>query len=277
MKTILRLTAAALVAVLGTAREAPAAPASARDLQRAAAECQEGTRLLTANDVAKAKERFGKALGFVATYPDAHLGMGHVDMREGKFDEALKEYQLAREGYQELGESLMDLQGKRFNETQRTIGTLRDNLRNLRSSQTQNSARADPTRIDREAAMIEDQIRRLEAVQMPMRDKPTEAPGEIYFHMGNAQFRLERIDDAIASWETCAQKAPKFSMVFNNLAVVYWKKGRLDDAKKALAHAKELGFPVNPQFQADLDAASGGKPATAPAVPAPATAEPAKP
>jgi len=171
----------------------------------------------------------------------------------------------------------MDLQAKRYTETQRTIATLRDNLRNLQSAQTQNSARAEPTQIQREIATIEDQIHRLEAVDMPSRDKPTEPPGEIYFHMGNAQFRLNRIDEAITSWETCALKSPKFAMVHNNLAVAYWKKGRIGDAKKALTHAKELGFPVNPQFVADLDkaaASAGTAPppppsATAPAAPAP--------
>jgi len=271
---------AALMAAPAGSPAFAAAPAAFNDLRRAAGECQEGTKLLMANDVAKAKERFGKALALVPTYPDALLGMGHVDMKEGKYEAALASYEGARDGYRELGESIMDLQAKRFTETQRTIGTLRDNLRNLQSAQTQNSTRADPTQIDRQVATIEDQIRRLEAVEMPSRDKPTEPPGEIYFHMGNAQFRLDRIDDAIASWETCAAKSPRFAMVHNNLAVAYWKKGRLDDAKKALAHAKELGFPVNPQFVADLDKASAGaRPAAAggppaPPVAAPGTAEP---
>ena len=55
---------------------------------------------------------------------------------------------------------------------------------------------------------------------------------------------------------TCAAKSPKFSMVQNNLTVAYWKKGRFDDAKRALARAQELGFPVNPQFKTDLEQAS---------------------
>jgi Flp pilus assembly protein TadD len=270
MRSIPRLKAvAAVIAVFCSARAASAVPATARDLQRSMAACSEGTRLLVANDVAKAKESFTKALTFVPTYPDGHLGMGHVLLREGKFQEALDEYMKARDGYQELGEALLDIQAKRFNDTQRTIATLRDNVRNLQSSQTQNSTRADPSRIDREIATTEDQIRRLEAVQMPMKDKPTEAPGEIYFHMGNAQLRLDRVDDAIASWETCAQKSPTFSMVQNNLAVAYWKKGRFDDARRALARATELGFPVNPQFKADLEkaaaaAGAGGAPANPP-------------
>jgi len=275
MRSISKWAAALAAAACLAMRPAPAAPASAGDLRRAAGECQEGTKLLMANDVAKAKERFGKALAIVPTYPDGLLGMGHVDMREGKFEDALKSYQGARDGYKDLGESIMDLQAKRYTETQRTIATLRDNLRNMTSSQTENSARADPTQLQRAIATTEDQIRRLEAVDIPSRDKPTEPPGEVYFHMGNAQFRLERIDDAIDSWETCAQKSPKFSMVHNNLAVAYWKKGRLDDAKKELARAKEMGFPVNPQFVADLEKASaaGGAPAPG-SSPAPAPGNP---
>jgi tetratricopeptide (TPR) repeat protein len=275
MRSISKWSAALAAAAYLTMGPAPAAPASARDLQRAAGECQEGTKLLMANDVVKAKERFTKALTLVPTYPDALLGMGHVDMREGRFDYALKAYQGARDGYKDLGESILDLQAKRYTETQRMIATLRDNLRNMQSSQSQNSTRAEPTQVDRRIAETEDQIRRLEAVQMPSRDNPTEPPGEVYFHMGNAQFRLNAIDDAIDSWEMCAQKSPKFSLVHNNLAVAYWKKGRVDDAKKALAHAKELGFPVNPQFVADLEKASsaGGPPAN----PSPTASAPAKP
>jgi len=283
MRSIGRFSAAALLALGLAHHQLTAAPATPRDLQRAASECQEGTKLLMSGDVARAKDRFGKALGLVATYPDAHLGMGHVAMREGRYEDALKEYQQARDGYQELGESILDLQAKRYTETQRTIATLRDNLRNMTSQNAQENARVQPTQLEREVAATEDQIRRLEAVQMPSRDNPTEPPGEIYFHMGNAQFRLDRNDDAIASWETCAAKSPKFGMVHNNLAVVYWKKGRFDDARGAIAHAKQLGFPVNPQFQADLEKAAAASGATAsaaappPAAAPPAAAAPAEP
>jgi hypothetical protein len=45
-------------------------------------------------------------------------------------------------------------------------------------------------------------------------------------------------------------------MVHNNLALAYWKAGRLVDAKASLARAEELGFPVHPQFKADLHGAS---------------------
>jgi len=82
---------------------------------------------------------------------------------------------------------------------------------------------------------------------MPVRGEAREAPGEVWFQIGNAQFRLGRLDEAIVSWETCAKKSPKFAQVHVNLAVAYWKQGRFDEARKALARATELGFPVNPR------------------------------
>ena len=55
-------------------------------------------------------------------------------------------------------------------------------------------------------------------------------PGELHFYIGNALFNMNRLDEALEAWETCARMTPRFSLVYNNLAVAYWKKGRLDRA-----------------------------------------------
>ncbi len=81
-------------------------------------------------------------------------------------------------------------------------------------------------------------------------------PGEFHFYVGNAMFQLGRVDGAVESWERCRDAKPRFAMVYNNLALAYWKQGRLDDAVAALDKAGELGFPVNPDFRADLTRAS---------------------
>jgi tetratricopeptide (TPR) repeat protein len=224
----------------------------------------------------KAKERFGKALATGPELPGRALGMGHVDMREGKFEARSRRTRGARTATASSASRSWTFRPSATPRTQRTIATLRDNLRNC-SPRRRRTPPRDPTQIDAEIATIEDQIHRLEAVDMPSRDKPTEPPGEIYFHMGNAQFRLDRIDEAIASWETCAVKSPKFAMVHNNLAVAYWKKGRLDDAKKGARAREGARLPREPAVRRrprqSAAAAEGIRPAapsaTAPAAPAP--------
>src|SRR6185436_3684051 len=71
------LVSTGLAAAVVVRLAAAAPPASANDLRRASGECQQGTKLLMAGDVAKAKERFAKARELVPSYPDALLGMGH--------------------------------------------------------------------------------------------------------------------------------------------------------------------------------------------------------
>lgn len=250
---------------------------SARDLQKAASFSEHGGKILETGDVAKAKAEYEKALVAVASFPDAHLGLGHVAMKEGRFEDALKEYEAAKAGFAELGDAIFDLQVKRYNDTQRQIASLRDSLHNRQT--TLNAGRGtggDNTYVERQIAQLEEAIRRLEAVTMPTKDAPRDPPGEVYFHLGNAQFRLNHLDEALAAWETCAIKSPRFPMVRNNLAVAYWKKGRFDEAKASLARAQELGFPINPQLKADLEkaaeAAKGG--AAPPAAATPPTQNP---
>jgi Flp pilus assembly protein TadD len=63
---------------------------------------------------------------------------------------------------------------------------------------------------------------------------------------------LSRDEEALEAWETCVREDPSFSLVYNNLAVAYWKAGRLDEARAALTKAEELGVQVNPEFKAAL-------------------------
>jgi tetratricopeptide (TPR) repeat protein len=132
--------------------------------------------------------------------------------------------------------------------------------------------------IQRQIAQLQDAVHNLEAVQMPAHTDTKQAPGEIDFYIGNALFRLDRPDEALASWESCATKSPNFALVKINLAVAYWKKGRFDEAKSLLAAAEAQGFPVNPHMKADLESAAAGAapaPSPPPAPPGPSTTPPA--
>ena len=59
-------------------------------------------------------------------------------------------------------------------------------------------------------------------------------------------------DEAIEAWETCLEHEPDFAHAYNNLAVVYWKMNRFDEARASVRKVEELGLQVNPEFKAEL-------------------------
>lgn len=254
-----RRLAAALAALAVLAPAAAAPEAEARKVQRAAALCRKGARFASDGDRARASAEFEKALAVVPVFPDAHLGLGHVAMAEGHHQAALDAYQRAREGYTALGDTLHELREERYRETRQQMSTIRDQISSL--GRARSNARTDPrgeADIQRRLTVLQDHLNKLEAVEPPQRDAEPRVPAEVWFYIGNAQFRLERFDEARASWETCAELNPTFAMIHNNLAVLHWKAGRFDRAREELDTAERLGFAVHPKMKEDLAAAAAG-------------------
>jgi len=236
-----------------------ATEANSRTIQQASALCRKGAKALQEGDKARASESFEKALGVLPEFPDAHMGLGHVAMATGNFQGALDSYQRARQGYLSFGSILQGLREDNYRETQRRMGQIRDQINSLGRAST--NARTDARtegEIQRSLTALQDELRRLEAVEPPKENAGAAPPAEVWFYIGNAQFKLEKYDEARASWETSVQLNPKFPMIHNNLAVIYWKAGRFNDAQTELATAERLGFPVNPKMKEDLAKASAG-------------------
>jgi tetratricopeptide (TPR) repeat protein len=254
---LLALLLALLPPILAATGPATAADASARTLQQAAAFCRKGAKSLEAGDKARASESFDKALAALPGYPDAYLGLGHIALGEQRFEDALQSYLRARDGYLALGGALQQIREQNYRDTQDRMRNIRDQISSLGRATT--NARTDArteAEIGRKLTMLQDELRRLEAVEPPRADATSDPPAEVWFHIGNAQFRLERYDEARASWEQSAKLNPDFPLIHNNLAVVYWKAGRFGDAQQELATAERLGFPVNPKMKDDLTRAS---------------------
>jgi tetratricopeptide (TPR) repeat protein len=206
-------------------------------------------------DRARAEQLYRKALAAVPGFPEAHLGLGHLALGAKNPAQALAEYEAAREGYIVMGDAVQELQAQRYRDAQRGKQEIRDAIREAGRS----ASRTDPASprnpgedARRYISQLEDQLRQLDAITPPTQQASKDVPPEILFHLGNAQFRLDRMEEARQSWEACAAAHPDFPVVHNNLAVVYWKLGRLEDAKRSLARAKALSFPVNPEFEASL-------------------------
>lgn len=256
-----RILCAFLLLGLGGGGPAPAAEATARTVQQASALCRKGAKSLEAGDKPRASESFEKALAVLPTFPDAHLGLGHIALGEQRFDDALHSYLRARDGYLALGSALQQIREQNYRDTQQQIGQVRDQISSLGRATT--NARTDArteAEIARQLTALQDQLRRLEAIEPPRESASAEPPAEVWFFIGNAQFRLERYDEARASWEQSAKLNPGFAQIHNNLAVVYWKAGRFGDAQTELATAERLGFPVNPKMKEDLARASSAAP-----------------
>lgn len=208
-------------------------------------------RALKAGNVRKARTYYTKALEIIPSFPEAHIGMGHIALGEGRFEDALREYEAARNGYAELGDALFDHELTRYMEAQQQIRDIRDRIRELQRALTLRPA-LDPHTIEREIVQLEASSQQLESIKAPLRGG-IEPPGELSFYAGNALFRLGRVDEAIREWEICTQKSPKFPLVYNNLAVAYIKKSRLHDALQSVALAERMGVVVNPGLKADLE------------------------
>jgi tetratricopeptide (TPR) repeat protein len=234
------------------------AAVTSQQLNRASKLHRKGVQAMQSGDLEKARQSFEKALGDVPMFPDAHIGLGQLALAEREYENALAHFEQARDGYAELGESLFDIRMKRYTDARNAIATIDDQIRHVESSSSVSSGESRYSVGGQNAikvARMRNQQEQLRAIQPPDPEKTSEPPGEVFFYIGNALFQLNRRSEAIQAWETCREKSPEFPMVYNNLALAYMQEGRLEVAKESLDKAEELGFPVNPQFKADLDKA----------------------
>jgi Flp pilus assembly protein TadD len=231
---------------------------------------QRGLSALHKGNIARAREDFVRAVAKMPNLPDAHAGLGHLAMREKRFEDALREYRLAETGSIEMISFRVLLETERFARS-------RDELQRLRAVEMQLTQEANRSqmrgggsspsagdmnsgKIQRELAEVGARVRVLETMRPPTPDTTYEPPPDVLFFQGNALFDLERTDEAIQIWESAAKRMQTFAPLQNNLAVAYWKRGRLDDAWTSLRRAEALGFKVNPSFRAELENAGPKSP-----------------
>lgn len=238
-------TIVALVCAVPALADGP----SPQEVKKAGRLYQKGARSLQTGSVEQAEQLFREALTVVPALPEAHIGLGHIYVQRSDFKNALQEYSLARDGYAEIGSALLDIQSKRYNDTASQISDLQDSINQITSTSNPSP------QVSLQVSRLQNTIAQLEAVQPPDKDNVGRPPAEVFFYIGNAQFRLGQLDEAVGSWEQCAELNPKYAMVFNNLALGYWQQGKLAEARSSLTTAEELGFPVNPQFKLDLEQA----------------------
>lgn len=261
----MRLLTTALAALAASILIAPAhadTEADGRAMRQALAYAQQGLHALEKGNRARAMDDFKRALSQVPDLPEAHMGLGHVAMQERRFEDALAEFRSAQVAYRSVASRRVDLAQNRYQKSRETLQQLKDDrsaVEHERARQASglgsdnNQTGMSDGRMQREAMELDRQINALESQTAPALDGVSdEPPAALYFFEANALFNLQRLDEAIGSWERAVDLDPKYAPAYNNLAVAYWKKGRLQDAQSSLARADRLGFKVNPRFRDDL-------------------------
>lgn len=228
-------------------------------VRQASTLCRRGEAAAVQGDAAKAEKLFQRALEVFPDFPDARLGLGHLAMAERRYADALVSYRGAREGFASLGEALAELRATRYRDAQQELQDVQAQIADLaRSTAWDLSGTTGFEHMD-ESAKLQDRLRMLQAIPVPT-EFPAEPPADVHFHEGVALFRLERYQDAETAWRTCARLNPQFGAVHQNLAVLAWKAGRLEEAEAELDRAEALGFAVDPKMRADLARVTGSAP-----------------
>jgi tetratricopeptide (TPR) repeat protein len=227
-----------------------------RELTKAEKLYQDGLEKEKKGDVQGARTDFLEALKVYPDYGVAQLELGKLLLAEKKFPEAVDALKKAEEIFTRTADERRKAAMKNYQDAQREIVQQQEQIRALQNPGPITN-KMNETQITTEINSREDRVKQLQAIPQPSERDFQKAPGDLYFYLGNAYLREDRLDEALTAWETCRDLMPTFPPVYNNLAFAYWKRGRIDEARAALAKAEELGAPVNPEFKAKLEQAAG--------------------
>ncbi len=216
--------------------------------QKAVALCARGQHVLEQGVLDEASAAFEEALRVAPGFPPAHVGLGHVALRRGDAEGALREYELARDTTLRAAMK-RDAEALRLRiASRRQADALHDLVTGLTRSAVDHSESMESLYVDFDAQYA-DELRKLESGgEADLRET-----AQLFFFMGSPQFRLQRYHDAYASWQLSAKLDPHFGPVYVNLSVVCFKLGRLVESRAYLAKAEELHVPFDPQFKQELE------------------------
>jgi tetratricopeptide (TPR) repeat protein len=242
-----RLTALSAAAILAAAIPALAQFAPDQDRREALEHYRAGQEMMSAEQFEKAIQAFQQAIDKDRFLTLAHYGQGQAYMALKRFASAVQAYSTCLETHREL-HRLQEVDRTRV-ERQREdeIRELRDAVRRVRQGQIKRSSEMDAERLDSRIDELERQRTSVTAA--------FQAPAELSLALGSAYFRNGQLPEAEQSWRAAVNANPRFGEARNNLAVILFLSGRLDQARSELELAKKSGFKVDPRFEADLSRA----------------------
>ncbi len=209
-----------------------------------------GSAYLNQEETAKARQAFEQAIklhsSYPGTLPNAWNNLGLLATREGKYGEAIQNFQAALRLSPDHLVALTNLgnayrQQKQWDEARKTL---------------ERATVIDPQ--DPEAnyglgmvfAQLNDSERAYDYLQKALKVRPVYP--EALNNLGVLYLRTQRRDQAVASFEECVRVAPAFDQSYLNLARVYALEGSPDKARAVLLRLLKQ-HPDHPQAQRALN------------------------
>jgi tetratricopeptide (TPR) repeat protein len=223
---------------------------SPADRNRARIQVRLGVESFKAERFAEAGVAFHRATEIDPEYDTAYYWLGRTNMAQKKFAEAVAAYEKARGLYTTAA-------GRQFRNAQEMQRFRSDRM--IEIDEMIRQVQQGP-----QNAQTQDQLRQLQERRRQMQEaiqRGTDmtidqtVPPWITLALGSAYFRAGRMGDAEREYRATLATDSKVGEAHNNLAVVYLQTGRYDDAERALAAAKKVGFRIHPQLEEDIKAA----------------------
>jgi tetratricopeptide (TPR) repeat protein len=165
---------------------------------------------------------------------------------------ALKQYPGAVEAYTSsrdlfLREASTDQRSKADRERQLRdeIREMEESLARLRGGQIKGATQGQEIALEQRLSVMKDQLGRGDHAAH-------QVPAEVSLGLGSAYFRQNQLEPAEQNYRAAIGVNGKLGAAHNNLAVICMLSGRLDEAEREIKAAEKAGFPVSPQFKADL-------------------------
>lgn len=198
----------------------------------------------------EAAEAFQKAIELEPLLTLAHYGLGQARMGAKAYPAAVRAYTNCREAFRRLHQLAASdrLSAERLRDDE--IRELRDSLSLIQSGTFKS---INPITVQR----IQDRLRDLEhRRQRTNMGEAFQPPPEVSLALGSAYFRSGALPEAEREYRAAIDVDPKMGEAHNNLAVVMFLTGRLEEAEREVALAKKARFRVDARFERDLEEAS---------------------
>jgi tetratricopeptide (TPR) repeat protein len=200
------------------------------------------------NQMGDAKKHFLKALEINKNFPEAHASLGYCLLRENKTDEAITEIK--------LGQTLGFRSAKTY--TNLSFAYLQKEMVDQAIVEAERAIELDP---DQAAAFnnlgiayMKKRLLQRAAEQFQKAIEIDRNNIEALFNLGSLMVQAGNLDRALDLYLAAAKLDPNNGALFNNMAVVYFRKGEFALAWKYVQKAQAAGFRVQPAFLDELKA-----------------------
>jgi tetratricopeptide (TPR) repeat protein len=195
----------------------------------------------------QAAREYGAAIRLDPQLVLAYYGLGQAFMALKLYPDAVATYVSCREVIRDRAALTQRERDSIDRERRDGIRELNELLRNLERALAQNRLRQ-PGLI----TQVEERIRVLESTALKGADQSLQVPAWLSLALGSAYLRQGLLPDAEREYARALSVDSKMGAAHNNLAFIYMRTGRFDEAEQALRQADKAGFVVSPRFREEL-------------------------